>query len=338
MADSIAYLLVNFGGPRNLGEIRPFLTELLTDRDVIRSKLPNWAHNFLFTRVARKRALKIRDDYGLIGGKSPIYADTEEMAKLLAAKLSAPVIPFHRYLPATHAASLRQIEELEVEEIRVLPLFPQFSYATTGSIARFLSERLCCKTLNSLRWVHSYAGHPAFILSYQQRIRDFLEEREIAEEEAVLLFSCHGLPRSFICTGDIYETECRSSFQSVRSAFPRAVCRLSYQSKFGRGEWLRPYTDETCAAYPAWGEGRRKAVIVPLSFTSDHIETLFEIEKLYLPMLQEHGIEAHRCPALNLETYWIEALVEIAKTSFVSATQMLVRNKAVFFCCREGGN
>lgn len=337
MSNKTAYLLVNFGGPRDLEEIRPFLSELLTDRDVVRTNLPDFIHRFLFRRVAQKRSLTIRTDYERIGGKSPIYFDTEAIKNLLADKLSAQVIAFHRYLPATHRDVIREIEALNVDEIRVLPLFPQFSYATTGSIARLLSKLLCCKTLNKLRWIQSYSGHRAFVSAYQKRIGDFLQEKQLVEKDIILLFSSHGLPQSFICTGDIYEAECRLSYNLVREMFKQAVCRLSYQSKFGKGQWLRPYTDESCKSVASWSEGRKKAVVVPLSFTSDHIETLYEIEHLYLPMLEEQGIEAYRCPALNREPYWIDALVEIANTPFLSSTAMLVRNPAVVFCCKQGG-
>ena len=304
-------LLVNFGGPRYKQEIAPFLTELLQDRDVIRTRLPRFLHNWIFARVARKRAVKIAHDYDLIGGRSPIYFDTEAIADSLRAKTGNEVITFHRYLPATHAMSLRKVEACKSDSILVLPLFPQYCSATTGSIARFLSTYLSPAAQKKLRWIRSYADHPAFIASYQRRIRDTLAGLKLKEEETALLFSAHGVPQSFIDTGDIYQAECERSFEAVKKAFPKALCRLSYQSKFGPGEWIRPYTDESCQKAPNWIQGRPNIVVVPLSFTSDHIETLFEIEHLYLPMLRANGLSAHRCPALNREPYWLEALTTI---------------------------
>lgn len=335
MTKKTAYLLVNFGGPRSLFEIRSFLTSLLQDRDVIRTRWPDFFHKWVFGRVAKKRAKKISHDYQKIGGRSPIYFDTEEIAKRLAEKLETVILTFHRYLPETHAAALNAIERISADEIRVIPLFPQFSYATTGSIARFLGENLCCKTSNKLRWIKSYAAHPAFIGAYQRRIKDFLKEENLAEEETILLFSAHGVPRSFICTGDIYQTECEASYRNTLKGFPKALGKLSYQSKFGRGEWIRPYTDETCEAVLDWNEGRRQVVVVPITFTSDHIETLFEIEELYLPIIQSKGLIAKRCPALNLEPYWIEALAQISDEENWSGTQMLVRNPLFSWCCKS---
>lgn len=312
------FLLVNFGGPRNFEEIAPFLKELLCDRDVIRTRFPDFFHNWFFSRIAKKRALKIRHDYEQIGGRSPIYFDTETLATELSKRLKAPVLTFHRYLPSTHREALEKINA--AKELKVIPLFPQFCYATTGSIARFFHPG------TNLRWIRSYADHPAFTKAYARRIEEFLREKELREEETVLLFSAHGVPKSFIEEGDIYESECRASYAQVMHHFPKAHSQLCYQSKFGRGEWLRPYTNEACEQILSWHEGRKNIVIVPISFTSDHIETLFEIEKLYLPILASKGLNAYRCPALNLEPYWIDALVQIAKTEDLFANEMLIRN------------
>ncbi|MBU6383036.1 MAG: ferrochelatase [Verrucomicrobia bacterium] len=311
------YLLVNFGGPRNLDEIPSFLTALLCDRDVIRSRFPPFVHNWFFGRIARKRAVKVREDYIEIGDKSPIYFDTEALKEKLSHPLRAPVHTFHRYLIATHAETRAQLAK--ANEHIVLPLFPQFCYATTGSIARFFAPS------QKLRWIKSYADHPAFIASYQRRIRDFLQEKQLDEKETLLLFSAHGVPKRFIEEGDPYEQECQASFRAVMSGFPKAKGRLCYQSKFGKGEWLRPYTNEACETLLQWNEGRTTVVFVPISFTSDHIETLFEIEKLYLPIVEKQGLKAYRCPALNLEPYWIDALAEIARSPTLWANDALVR-------------
>jgi ferrochelatase len=313
------YLIVNFGGPRNLEEVPSFLTSLLCDRDLIRTRFPNWIHNWLFTRVAKKRAMKVSEDYHEIGGKSPIYFDTETIREVLSQKLAAEVCTFHRYLPATHAESIRQISQKE--EWITLPLFPQFCYATTGSIARFLAPH--CST--KLKWIKSYANHPAFIDAYQRRIRTFLQENNLEEKETLLFFSAHGVPKRFSEEGDPYETECNLSYREVMKGFPQAKGRLCYQSKFGRGEWLRPYTNEAAERILDWHEGRKHIVFIPISFTSDHIETLFEIEKLYLPIIRAKGLNAYRCPALNLESYWIESLVEILQKPTLYENHSLIR-------------
>jgi ferrochelatase len=321
MKENRGLLVVNFGGPRSLGEISSFLTELLQDRDVVRTKFPVFFHRWFFARVARKRAVKIRHDYELIGGRSPIFIDTEQIAEALSKRLKRPVATFHRYLPATHRGSLRAIGECK--EWEVLPLFPQFTYATTGSIARFLHTKLPHVRLH---WIRSYPTHGAFVSSFIRRIRNFLNEKQLAEEKTILLFSAHGVPKRFVEEGDPYQRECEESFRAIASGFPTAVCKLSYQSKFGRGEWIRPYTDETCMAVRSWNQGRSHIVIVPLAFLSDHIETLFEIEYQYLPLLRAGGMEAYRCPALNLESYWLDALADLVCTAPLVPTPSLIRH------------
>ncbi|MES2272770.1 MAG: ferrochelatase [Chlamydiota bacterium] len=323
----ICYLLVNFGGPRNKPEIASFLEELLCDRDVIRTRFPTFIHNWFFGRVARKRAIKMEGEYEFIGGKSPIYEDTEALAKILTERLDAPVLTFHRYLPATHKDALQKIEASGAKEIRVLPLFPQFCYATTGSIARFFSKNLKMSTSLKLRWIQSYAAATPFVKSYQMRIANFLKAHSLNEEETILLFSAHGVPKTFIETGDIYESECIRSYKEVMKAFPKTLGKLAYQSKFGKGAWLQPYTNEVCEQILQWHEGRMHLVFIPISFTSDHIETLFEMERQYLPIIAAKGLKAYRCPALNLEPYWIDALIELFQEKNLCSNQTLIRNK-----------
>lgn len=320
-----ALLLVNFGGPRSLEEIPSFLEALLTDTDVIRTSLPNWAHRFLFKQVARKRARQIVVDYEKIGGKSPIFEDTEWMAEQLRKKLNIPVISFHRYLAETHEHFLSEVQKLSGKTLQVFPLFPQFTYATTGSIARWFSDHLCTKVTNAMQWIKSYPMHPQFVGCFQQCIRDCMDHKNIDEEKAVFLFSAHGVPKRFICEGDIYQKECEQSFHEIARGFPLAKHLLSYQSQFGKAEWIRPSTLSVCESVREWIEDRKDVLIIPLSFTSDHIETLFEIEEQYVPLIREAGIHVERCPALNRREDWVKAICSMLKeTQFVS-NQMLIR-------------
>ncbi|NGX46056.1 MAG: Ferrochelatase [Chlamydiae bacterium] len=308
-------LLVNFGGPRSLEEIPAFLTSLLTDQEVIRTGLPSWLHRQIFTRVAKKRSTVVSGDYAKIGGKSPIFEDTEALARALSEKLGIKVISFHRYLPSTHADFIKRVQETTGELI-VLPLFPQFSYATTGSIALFLARHL---DASRMRWVASYATHPGYIAAMQNLLKEY------SRGDETFIYSAHGLPKNFIETGDPYQRQCIQTFEAIQEGFPDADHLICYQSQFGKSEWIRPHTRDVCAEPESFLPGCRKAVIVPLSFTSDHIETLFEIEELYLPPLREKGIEATRCPALNRRPEWIEALADIALNSSYLSTQMLLR-------------
>ncbi|HLB52167.1 MAG TPA: ferrochelatase [Chlamydiales bacterium] len=308
-----ALLLVNFGGPRNLEEVTPFLIELLTDEELLRTNLPSFLHCFFFTRIAKKRASHLTKDYEEIGGFSPIYFDTEELKKKLSMHLQQEVLTFHRYLPATHEESLKKIEVCKAKKIQVFPFFPQFCSGTTGSIASFFCDRLSPKALAKLEWIRSYPDHPAFISCYQKKIGALMEKQGLSEETTLLLFSFHGVPKAFIEEGDTYEKECLASFNACRKHFPKAAAFLSYQSKFGRGEWLEPATDTLCRRISTLAQGKTACIVVPISFTSDHIETLFEIEKLYLPLIRAQGIKAFRCDALNCDPEWFYSILQITK-------------------------
>jgi ferrochelatase len=310
-------LIVNFGGPRDLAEIEPFLVALLLDRDVLRTPFPSFLHDPFFRRIAKKRAKKIEEDYRLIGGRSPIYFDTEAIAKSLDA------ITFHRYLPATHAQTLAAIDATSDPVITVLPLFPQFSYATTGSIARFFQTHLSPSTVAKLRWIKSYPDSAPFIDTFALQIAAFLHSRHLPQEEVLLFFSAHGLPQAFVQEGDPYQTECERSYRALTAHFPKAASLLAYQSKFGRGEWLRPYTSEASCNLGRFN--RPHVVYIPLSFTSDHIETLFEIEHQYLPLARAQGLIAHRCPALGREPSWCSRLETLFSTPLTHSNISLVR-------------
>jgi len=320
----IAHVIANFGGPRTLQEVEPFLRALLTDKDVVRTKFPQPIHNLLFNKIAKKRALTVAQDYAKIGGGSPIFGDTEYIAEQLAPKLNGPLLTFHRYLPATHAAFIEQMHHLDCDQILVFPMFPQFTYATTGSIARFFQKNLHASTLQKLRWVKSYPSHPAYIQAFQNTIQNHLTQNHLEEEQTLLLFSAHGVPQKFIDTGDLYADECRLSFEKIMQHFPNIEGKLCFQSKFGPGEWLRPYTEDVCKEITAYK--RQNIVFVPLSFTSDHIETLFEVEELYMPLITERKLHPYRVPALNRDPEWIEAICTILSNTAPCINSMLIRS------------
>jgi protoporphyrin/coproporphyrin ferrochelatase len=320
-----AFLLVNFGGPRSLEEIYPFLRCLLTDSDLIRPSLPKPLHRLLFQWIAKKRARTLQSEYEKMGGKSPIFADTERLAELLRPSLKGPLLTFHRYLVNTHASFIEKVKEFKDFEWTIFPLFPQFSFTTTGSIARFFQERLPSAIVKRFHWIRSYANHPLFIQAFVEQIQKQLTHLDWKEEETLLLFSPHGLPIAFVRQGDPYETECESSFHEIAKRFPKAQSILSYQSQFGRQPWLKPSTATISAHIQAHALSRKKVLVIPLSFTSDHIETLVEVEHQYLPLIRKQGFLAERCPALAHQKNWIETIYQIALENNYSKNEELIR-------------
>lgn len=321
-------LIVNFGGPRSSEEITSFLKSLLCDQEVIRTPLPGPIHRFLFSYIAKKRAKKVLPDYESIGGKSPIYYDTENVAAELRLQLFCKVLTFHRYLPATHPSFLRSILLEDIDEWVVFPMFPQFSYATTGSISRWFHEKLPKHIQNKIFWLKSYPNEEPYVDLFEKRIYNFMLEKKIEEKDCLLFFSAHGIPKKFVIEGDPYQRECEHSFLAINKKFPKALALLAYQSKFGPGEWLRPYTIDICHEIKKYAQDKKHVIFIPLAFTSDHLETLYEIESDYMPIVQENGYQAYRLPAFNDKSDWILTIKNLLTHLTQSVpNQMLLRKK-----------
>ena len=207
-------------------------------------------------------------------------------------------------------------------------MFPQFSYATSGSIALWLSKKLPSQITNKMFWLKSYPSQKSYIDLFTKRIQDYMLESKIEEEDWLLFFSAHGIPKKFVEGGDPYQRECELSYEAIIKNFPQSQCLLAYQSKFGPGEWLKPYTIDVCKNITQISENKKNVLFVPLAFTSDHIETLFEIEDEYMPVIRDKGLNAYRMPAFNDKPDWINTISDLLnEPSSLVPNQMLVRQK-----------
>jgi ferrochelatase len=323
-----ALLLVNFGGPRIMREVRPFLRALLTDQDVLQTRFPAWLHRLVFSRIANRRACRICGEYRELGGGSPLFRDTEQIAAEMRDLFEGPVLTLHRYLPDTHSDLKEALVQLatKVDEVIVIPLFPQFSYTTTGSCARWLLHVMPKPLLNKFRWIKSYGTDSLFVTAWQERIRMKLSQLSWDEQQTVLLFSAHGIPQRYAEAGDPYAVECERSMQAILQAFPRAQGRLCYQSQFGPEQWLQPYTSLLVQTLGDEIPDRRQCLIVPHAFTTDHLETLVEIEDQYLSVLKQKGWQAHRVDCLQGSQTFVRALARLAEQRESCTTQMLIRH------------
>ncbi|ANH78402.1 ferrochelatase [Candidatus Chlamydia sanziniae] len=319
MSTSI-YILANFGGPRHSGELSDFLTTLLTDRDVTGTCLPSYLHKKFFAFIAKKRVTKVLPQYQSLKSWSPIYSDTEDLAETLAIALQSPVIPFHRYLPSTHARTLSHLRSLCSFPIVGVPLFPHFTYAVTGSIVRFFHMHI---PERSISWLPYFGSHRSFISALACHLRNFLHHQKILEKECCFLFSAHGLPVKYVRQGDPYAKQCEESFVTIASMFKEAKSLLCYQSKFGPGQWLSPATVSVCRNLQTT---KPYVILIPFGFIFDHLETLYEIEQKYLPILQVRGYQAFRLPAISsMSPSWISTLVEIIRTSPTVNANILIK-------------
>jgi ferrochelatase len=316
-----AVLLFNLGGPDDLDGVEPFLVNLFSDREII--ELPfGAALQPAFARlIAKARGPSVRRNYARIGGGSPQRWITLQQAAALEESLNAArpagaryrVFIAMRYSSPTCETALEAIAEAGIRRIVTLTLFPHYSKATTGSSRRELERILTTPSWRPINFdvthIDRYAGDPAYLDAMAATMRAgwnaIPTERRA---RAVILFSAHGLPQRFIDQGDPYVTEIETTRQGLldRLRLPNRQL-LAYQSRTGPVKWLGPGTEETLRALGR--EGVKDVLVMPLSFVSDHIETLYEVDLLFAEVAREAGITGYfRPPALNTSPLFIRAL------------------------------
>lgn len=288
-------VMLNLGGPKTLADVGPFLHRLFADREII--QLP--AQNLLGPFIAKMRTRAVQGEYEEIGGGSPILKWTELQGKGMCERLDA----------------LLAMKRDGVRRAVAFAQYPQFSCATTGSSLNELwraAKRL--GLADEFQWsvIDRWPSHPVFIAAVAKSIEKGLEAFTPEErEDVLLLFSAHSLPLSVINRGDPYPAEVGASVHEVMKRLDFAYeYMISYQSEVGPVPWIGPSTEETIERLGR--QGRRNVLIVGISFTSDHIETLAEIDIEYAELAAKAGIaKFRRAPSLNDDPLFVEALARI---------------------------
>jgi len=321
-------VLFQLGGPDSREAVQPFLYNLFCDPAIIPlGPLGAILRHPLAWWISTRRARVAAGHYDAIGGSSPIRRLTEQQRDALAAALApslyAVVVVAMRYWhPLTHEA----VEELRrrgpFEEMVLLPLYPQYSYATTQSSFKEW-ERVygAPREGPAVRRVEQFYDHPLYIEALVERIREALREFE-NPEEVHLVFSAHGLPMGLVENGDPYPRQieetvrlvCRKGAESGAGATkapawpPRHT--LCYQSRVGRQKWLEPSLTATIERLGR--QGVRKMLVAPIAFVTEHIETLHEINIEAREEAARLGVSEFRVmPALNDSPLFISALADL---------------------------
>jgi ferrochelatase len=308
-------VLLNMGGPDSLSAIRPFLARLFSDRELIRLPLAPVTQPFFAWIVSGLRARHVRKYYEEIGGGSPIAKLTDRQRAALEGALEETGGNFRVYVGMRYWHPLAKHAVLDMKEDGVaraiaLPLYPQYCAATTGSSLSDLRRWMRWAGADfPLTEIRSWPDHPGYISALCAKIEETLEGTP-GTEEIHILFSAHGVPKSFIDGGDPYQVEVEKTVAAVRERFPAISHSISYQSRLGRTEWLKPGTVEEVVRLGR--EGVKRLVVVPVSFVSDHIETLHELDIRLKETAREAGIATFlRVPAFNDSPAFIGALKEI---------------------------
>ena len=323
-SDQIGVVLFNLGGPSDLSEVEPFLVRLFSDREII--ELPGGAalQPLMARIIAKMRGRSVRDNYSRIGGGSPQLRITREQAKALEHRLndlSGGSVHFHvliamRYSSPSSADALGQFAAADVRQIVTLSLFPHWSKATTGSsrneFERTLAEPRFAGLNFDVTHVEHYADDPGYLDAFTDTVRTAFKRIPVTRRaDTVILFSAHGLPQKFIDEGDPYVDHIEQTRAGIlrRLNVPNRQL-LAYQSRTGPVKWLGPGTEETIKQLGR--EGLKDLLIVPLSFVSDHIETLYEVDLLFEEAARHAGITGYFRPdALNCHPVFIDALAQM---------------------------
>lgn len=309
----IGVVLFQLGGPDSLEAIEPFLFNLFCDPDII---------DFPFARIGRKplaklisttRAKKVEHHYAVIGGCSPIRRFTEQQARALEAELAAAgvdakcVVAMRYWHPFTQEA-IDKLRAEQVDEVVLLPMYPQYSTTTTGSSLNEW-ERRWRDTLPT-QIIREFYANTTYLDAVCEKIEQTLA-RFPEPDQAEIVFSAHSVPVAVIEKGDPYQTQIEETVELVmqrgRWKNPHRLC---YQSKVGASKWLQPSLRSTIREMAE--KKIQDVCVVPIAFVSDHVETLGEIDHEAREQAESLGIrQFEMTPGLNDSPTFIRALAEL---------------------------
>jgi ferrochelatase len=305
----LAVVLFNLGGPEDPKSVKPFLFNLFRDPAII--TLPAVARYPLAALISTTREKMAQANYAIMGGASPLLAETGAQARALEAVLkdSAPEIEARcfiamRYWKPFAKQAAQEVAAFQPDEIVLLPLYPQYSTTTTASSLKdWLSVY---RGAGRSRAVCCYPTARGLIEAHAQAIRKVWEDAD-KPRNVRLLFSAHGLPQKVVDGGDPYRAQIEATAAAIAAQLPElADWRVCFQSRVGRLPWLSPYTEEEIRAAGADGKG---ALIAPIAFVSEHVETLVELDRDYARLAAEVGCAPYlRAPTPGIQSAFIEEL------------------------------
>ena len=309
----VGVVLFQLGGPDTLEAIEPFLFNLFCDPDIIDFPFARIGRRPLARLISSTRARKVQHHYSVIGGGSPIRRFTEQQARALELRLQESGVDARcfvamRYWHPFTAEAIEQVKAAGCDEIVLLPLYPHYSSTTTGSS---LNEwhRLFRENL-PVHSVDTFYCHPLYLEALVEKVEEALA-RFSRPDQAEIVFSAHSVPMSVIEKGDPYQRQIQETVELLmqRGQWPNRY-RLCYQSKVGASKWLQPSLHTTLKSLAA--EKRRELCIVPISFVSDHVETLGEIDHEAREEAEALGIERFEMTSgLNDSPTFIAALAQL---------------------------
>jgi ferrochelatase len=310
----VAVVLMNLGGPDSLDAVRPFLFNLFSDPAILR--LPGILRLPLARLIAWRRAPVAREIYRRLGGGSPLLANTRAQARELEAVLG----PHHRcfvamrYWHPTSEETASEVASWAPDEIVCLPLYPQFSTTTTAS--SLAAWRTAARRYGIERRVQAVCCYPAdqgFVETVAGLIRPVLDSGADCDKPPRLLLTAHGLPKKIANAGEPYPGQVEETARAVIAALDRPGLdwQLCYQSRVGPLEWIGPAIEDEIRRA---GKDGVPLVVAPISFVSEHSETLVELDLDYRRLAEASGVSTYcRVPTVGVEQGFIQSLARLVR-------------------------
>ncbi len=286
----LGIVLFNLGGPDTLDAVEPFLKNLFSDPAII--KAPRFLRGFLARLIARRRGPYARGIYESIGGGSPIVAQTQAQARALEAALgdkgvSAKAVIAMRYWHPFIPSAVEAMRAFAPDQIVLMPLYPQYSTTTTQSSLDEWRRATKAAGLNArVSGIGCYPANSGFIEANVDLMRRAIGDAGLVRP--IVLFSAHGLPEKIVRKGDPYPDQVEATAKAIAEGFGPSMpeWRVTYQSRVGPLKWIGPDTDKEIVAA---AKDERSIIVVPLSFVSEHSETLYELDQIYRALAMTNG-------------------------------------------------
>ncbi|WBW75539.1 ferrochelatase Hem15 [Schizosaccharomyces osmophilus] len=323
-----AIVMLNMGGPSNLDEVGPFLERLFSDGDIIPL---GYFQNLLGKLIAKRRTSAVREHYREIGGGSPILHWTEYQGKEICRILdetspqSAPHVPFvaFRYAPPLTEEMLKDLRDSKIKRAVAFSQYPQWSCSTSGASLNELRKQLLEMNMEHDvdwsvldRWFLQEGLLKAFSENIQKTLETYPKEER---DDVVIIFSAHSLPMSQVSKGDPYVNEVAATTYGIMQNLGFKYKYInSWQSKVGPVPWMSPSTEDVIQQFGK--QGHKNMILVPVAFTSDHIETLKELED-YIEDAKSKGITGvKRAPSINDNAVAIKGMADLVRLHLETST------------------
>lgn len=330
-----AIVLFNLGGPDKLSSVKPFLFNLFFDKNII--TLPLFLRYFIAKIISSRREKIAKEIYKNIGGKSPIVEETQKQIEALKAELNISAdFEFELFMCMRHWHPMsdeivEKIENYLPDEVILLPLYPQFSTTTTGSSIEDFQDKMKKKKINTTcKTICCYPFEENFLKAHAELITNAIDKIK-DKNNYKILFSAHGLPQKIVDSGDPYQWQIENTVASVIKLLDikKLDYKITYQSRVGPLEWLKPDTEEEIKRTSA---EKKEIIIVPIAFVSEHVETLVELDIEYKAIAEKHDVNYVRVPTLSVNKLFIESLSEIIIRASKKEGSFLLSSKMTKTC------